>query len=53
MVLLLIPEYQINDHAGTPKHNNYKKHDDKLGYNSICYIGPKIEWVPMKEVFKL
>ena len=24
------------------------KHD-KLGYNSICYIGSKIGWMPMKE----
>ena len=27
---------QINHHAGTPKHNNYKRHD-KLGY-SCCTV---------------
>ena len=46
MALVSIP---INHHAGTPKHNNYKRHD-KLGYSPICYIGSKIGWVSMKEV---
>ena len=51
MALLSI---QMNHHAaGTPKHNNYKRHDE-LGYSSICYIvGSKIGWVSMKEVYKL
>ena len=49
MALLSI---QINHHAGTPKHNNYKMHD-KIGYSSICYIGSKIGRVPMKEVYNL
>ena len=40
--------YRINNHAGTPKHNNYKRHD-KLEYSSTCYIGFKIGWVSMKE----
>ena len=49
MALLSI---QINHHAGTPKDNNYKRHD-KLGYSSICYIiGSKIGWVSMREVYK-
>ena len=43
---------QINHHAETPKHNNYERHD-KLGYSSIYYIGSKIGWVSMKEVYKL
>ena len=42
----------INHYAGTPKHNNYKRHD-KLGYNPICYIESRIGWVSMKEVYKL
>ena len=42
----------MNNHAGTPKHNSYKK-NDKQGYNSICYIGSKIGWVSIKEVYKL
>ena len=42
---------QINHHAGTPKHNNCKRHDK--GYSSICYIGSKIGWTSMKEVYKL
>ena len=41
MTLLSI---QINHHAGTPKHNNHKRHD-KLEYSSICYIGSKIGWM--------
>ena len=32
---------QINHHAGTPRHNNYKRHD-KLGYSSACYVGSRI-----------
>ena len=44
--------YFTMHYRGTPKHNNYKRHD-KLGYSSICYIGSKIGWVPMKEVYKL
>ena len=47
MALLSI---QINCHAGTPKHNNYKRHD-KLGYTSFSYIGSKIGWVSMREVY--
>ena len=35
MELLLI---QINHHAGTRKHNKYKRHD-KLEYSSICFTG--------------
>ena len=31
------------------KHRNKK--NDKLGYNSICYIGSRIGWVTMKEVY--
>ena len=38
MALLSI---QNNHNAGTPKHNNYKRHD-KQGYVSICYIGSQI-----------
>ena len=38
MTLLSI---QINHHAGTSKHNNYKRHD-KLGYSSICNVGSKL-----------
>ena len=49
MALLSI---QINHHAGTPKHNNYKRHD-KLGYSSTCYTGSKIGWVSMKEVYQV
>ena len=30
-----------------------KRHDKKLEYSSICYIGSKTGWVPMKEVYKL
>ena len=44
MALLSI---QINHHAGTPKHNNYKRHD-KLGYSSICYIESK-KWMGVNE----
>ena len=44
---------QITHHAGTPKHNNYYKRHDKLGYSSICYTGSRIGWVAMKEVYKL
>ena len=51
MALLL--SIRINHHAETPKHNNYKKRHDKLGYSSICYIGSKIGWVSMTEVYKL
>ena len=29
-----------------------KRHDE-LGYSTICYIGSKIGWVSMKEVYKL
>ena len=38
---------QIDHHAGTPKHNNYKRYEtlSKLGYSSICYIRSKIGWV--------
>ena len=39
--------------AGTTKHNNNYKRYDKLGYSSICYIGSRIGWVSMKEVYKL
>ena len=49
MALLFI---QIYHHAGTPKHNNYKRYEE-LGYSSICYIGSKIGWVSMKEVYNL
>ena len=41
---LLLP-IQNNHHAGTPAIY-------KLGYSSNCYIGSKIEWVSMKEVYK-
>ena len=51
MALLL--SVQINQHAGTPKHNNNYKRHDKLGYGSICYIGSKIGWGSMNEVYKL
>ena len=37
-VALLLFIKLITIHAGTPKRNKYKKHD-KLGCNSICYIG--------------
>ena len=51
MTLLSI---QINHHAGPPKHNNYKRYDKlEYSYSSICYIGSKIGWVSMKEVYKL
>ena len=41
----------INRHAGTP--NKTKTKDSiSLDYSSICYIGPKIGWVSMKEIFK-
>ena len=49
MALLLI---QINHHAGTQEHNNYKRLD-KVEYSSICYIGSKIGWVSVKEIYKL
>ena len=39
---------QINHRAGTPKHNNYKRHDE-LGYSSICYIGSRIGWMGVNE----
>ena len=46
MALLFV---KINRHAGTPKYNNYKRHDKLGGYDSICYIGSKIGWVSMKD----
>ena len=41
---LLYCTLQTNHHAGTPKHNNYKRHD-KLAYSSVCYIVSRIGWV--------
>ena len=38
MALLSI---QIDHHAGTPKQNTYNRRD-KLGYNSVCYIGSSL-----------
>ena len=43
---------RINHHAGIPELNNYKSHD-KLGYSPICYIGSKVGWVSMREMYKL
>ena len=37
----LYHRFEINHHAGTTKHNNYKRHD-KLEYSSVCYIGSSL-----------
>ena len=34
-------------------HQTQNKRHDKLGYNSICYIGSRIGWMSIKEVWKL
>ena len=41
----------INLPAGLTEHRNNRH--EKLGYNSTCYIGSRIGWVSMKEVYKL
>ena len=28
---------QINHHVGTPKHKNYKRYDNKLGYINLLH----------------
>ena len=41
----------IDRHAGTP--NKTKTKDTmRLDYSSVCYIGSRIGWVSMKEIFK-
>ena len=42
--IVILYTYYINRHAD-------KRHD-KLGLHSICYIGSRIGWVSMKEIFK-
>ena len=41
----------ITLHAELTKQRNNRH--EKLRYTSICYIGSRIEWVSMKEVYRL
>ena len=47
---MIILYNHINLHAGLTKSRN--RHE-KLGYASICYIGSRIGWVSMKQVYRL
>ena len=48
---MIIIYAHITLHAGRTKPRNNRH--EKLGYTSICYIGSRIGWVSMKEVYRL
>ena len=48
---MIILYAHITLHAGLTKPRN--NGHEKLGYTSICYIGSRIGWVSMKEVYRL
>ena len=48
---MIILYAHINLHAGLTKLRNNRH--EKLGYTSVCYIGSRIGWVSMKEVYRL
>ena len=48
---MIILYAHITLHAALTKPRNNRH--EKLGYNSICYIGSRIGWVSMKKVYRL